>query len=47
MNGSIYLRGNEEIRQICNGTMDIIDNYVQDFVKQRCSNNNCGCEGDC
>ena len=35
MNGSIFLRGNEEVRQICNGAMDKIDAYVQEQIARR------------
>lgn len=32
MNGSIFLRGNEEVRQICNGAMDKIDEFIQHHI---------------
>ena len=40
MNGSIFLRGNEEIRQICNGVLDIICQTVEREIDRFYNNNN-------
>lgn len=33
-NGSIYLRGTEEIRQYCNGFLDIVENFINEQISE-------------